>query len=1231
MAPKEVSVRVIGRFRPINKRETAEAEKRKWEEDYLRPCLISEDNKNVEVQASAKHTPRFSLDYFLPENTTQSTCFELVVLPIVKDNIQGINGTVFAYGQTGSGKTWSMFGPEGSVESLLKSVEHLGLIPRAATTMFDILEKSDRFAKYEVQLSVLEIYVRNELRDLLHPKKKGDKPLKIREGAKRIFVQGLKTTLVKSVADVLKYIAVANKHRTVSCTQMNATSSRSHSIFTLELKTVSKSGSKLSSRISFCDLAGSEKVGKTGAAGKQMQEGMAINQSLTCLGQVITALVEHRKPSFRDTALTHVLKDSLVGNCKTTILVCLSPHRFNVMETINTLRFAQRAKMIKNKFKVNKTRSAKELLRELKSKDEEIRLLKSQLQRAAMKAVSFALPAQGTPYIRFLYTGKNVKTIEKISKVDDEINAAVHKAKEKSKLGMLKTRLVIQDSDERKESCKEVLVLCDATSEYEKDALTKARDQLHSCLVQEEGILKTAEKVELLFQSTGDQKSGLSNEAQNLMVSEIKKLKAKVEEQKVTIGELEKKNEVLRIESNKLKINVEHTDELYADSLERIKNLEAQLHTRLDHVTELQTAIVRASTGRQDSMRMVRSLSMDLPQKPEVETVNSLKGLWRDTMRNASVPLSALSPQPVLLSPSQNEEKDGSSEVYPSDNEDYWRSSTNLPLPRPSILGMDRQSIRETLSLKLSPEDFTVELETEEELKRLFNMMRLELKNLHTFYMEAKDFEHIEQNKFFYDESFKVIVKTTGQFTQQVGVAFKEIDKLLSEITDYKERIATLERQNGHYENEMSAYRNVIDSIERSRNNMDEDDGFYGESLAAELGLDDGQQFSGYQQSTGSLEVVEEKTEASILLISNESDPDAIEELDGGDRLSVLKKFEQEKPAGHMKATTMSRTFTKQEKNAITSLLIKQEMILKGDLSNMEYDDSMGALFVDCSSDEEEDWDAPEIMKHVSEKPVIDWNLTEVIEFLNFIDKGRFQKFIPEFKRTLVNGEVLLSLQRTELKHEYSMNRGEITTIFQSICQLDNNYKRRLVRKYKKKKKKNYQGTHDRMVMSTVDWEGFLSKQNIIYPWEKKVEVGVGELVRLKDGREGRILFKGNTEFGEGIWLGVELTKGDGRNDGMVKGVRYFQARGSKHGIFIREQKVKEKLDLVLYQPPRLNRSAESLDLASPRRTSYATLTVYGDDLGDAEHDTRKLLDDIDRAEKLAAREQEWYLSSSTE
>jgi len=1231
MAPKEVSVRVIARFRPINSRETLEAKKRNWDKDYLRPCLISEDNKNVEVQASEKHVPRFSLDYFLPEDTTQATCFELVVLPIVKDNILGINGTVFAYGQTGSGKTWSMFGPEGSVESLLKSVEHLGLIPRAATTMFDILEKSDRFEKYEVELSVLEIYIRNELRDLLHPKKKGDKPLKIREGAKRIFVQGLKTTFVRSVADVLKYIAVANKHRTVSSTQMNATSSRSHSIFTLLLKTVSKSGSKLSSRISFCDLAGSEKVGKTGAAGKQMQEGMAINQSLTCLGQVITALVEHRKPCFRDTALTHVLKDSLVGNCKTTILVCLSPHRFNVMETINTLRFANRAKMIKNKFKVNKTRSPKELLRELKSKDQEIRILKQQLERAAMKSVSFSLPEQGTPYIRFFYTGKSISKFEKISKIDDEINSAIHKAKEKSKLGMLKTRLVTQESDEQKERCMEVLVFCDATSEFEKDELTKARDQLHSCLVLEDGILKSATKVELLFQTTGGQRPGLSDEAQQAMAINIKKFKAEIEELKHNTAELEKKNEALRIENDKLKITLEHTDELYGDGLQRIKELEDEMNNREGQFTELQAAIVRASSARQDSLRLLGAINLDLPERSEdeMETVQYLKGHWRDTMRKSVLPLSPLVP----ASSFHMEEKEESEGVYPSGDEDYFnRSSGLLSVERPSILGMDRQSIRETLKLKLNPEDFNVELESEEELKRSFDMMRLELKNLYAFYMDAKDFEQIEQEKVFFEESFKVVIRTTGQFTQQVGVAMKEVDKLLSEISDLKERIATLEKANEHYEHEICSYRNVVESMERGRDTPDYDQRFsYGESLAAELGLEEGQDRFG-ADSVVELEqdFEERKTEASVLLLPSESDQKLIEEIKGGDKLSGMQNFGESDKPSHSKASTMSRTFSKQEKTAITNLLIKQEMILKGELSNVDYGDSIGALLIDFSSDDEEDTDLPEISKHVSGKAVIDWNLSEVIEFLNFIDKGRFRKFIPEFKRTLVNGEVLLSLQRTELKHEYSMDRGEITTIFQSICQLDPDYKLRMKKKYKKKTKKRYQGTHDRMVMSTVDWEGFISKQNITFPWQKNIDCCVGELVRLKDGREGRVLFKGSTEFGQGVWLGVELTIGDGLNDGKVKGVRYFQAR-EKHGVFIREQKVKEKLDLQMWQPARLNRSASILDLASPRRSSYATITVYGDDPGDYDHSTQRLLDDIERAEKMAAKEQDWYLSTSTE
>merc|ERR1719193_981547 len=153
-------------------------------------------------------------------------------------------------------------------------------------------------------------------------------------------------------------------------------------------------------------------------------------------------------------------------------------------------------------------------------------------------------------------------------------------------------------------------------------------------------------------------------------------------------------------------------------------------------------------------------------------------------------------------------------------------------------------------------------------------------------------------------------------------------------------------------------------------------------------------------------------------------------------------------------------------------------------------------------------------------------------------------------------------------------------------------------------------GKHDQMIMSTVDWEGFMSKQQILYSWQL-VKCCVGELVRLKDGREGRILFKGTIHHREGIWLGLELTKGEGLNDGKVKGVRYFKARSDKHGIFIREQKVKEKLDMNMYQPPTLNRSASSLDLASPRYTNssaFSSVTVFGAELGELEYSTTRLL-----------------------
>jgi len=163
------------------------------------------------------------------------------------------------------------------------------------------------------------------------------------------------------------------------------------------------------------------------------------------------------------------------------------------------------------------------------------------------------------------------------------------------------------------------------------------------------------------------------------------------------------------------------------------------------------------------------------------------------------------------------------------------------------------------------------------------------------------------------------------------------------------------------------------------------------------------------------------------------------------------------------------------------------------------------------------------------------------------------------------------------------------------------------------------------MVMSTVDWDTFMMKQN-----KQIVECCVGDLVRLKDGREGRVLFKGPTEFSQGVWLGVELSKGEGLNDGMVKGVRYFQAQGSKHGAFVREQKIKEKLDMQIYKSLPLNRRISSLNLEASRASISSKATLLENTRGSV-GSTSMLLEDIEREEEKSAKEEEWCLSTSSE
>jgi len=197
--------------------------------------------------------------------------------------------------------------------------------------------------------------------DLIHPEVER---LKLWDATDGVFVEGLEPEIIENVGDVLKMLKIAKGNRKVSFTKMNAESSRSHCVLTFTVSTTLLDGTKRTGKLNFGDLAGCEKTKKTGAIGERLEEAKAINKSLSCLGAVMKALVDGREHvNYRDSKLTFMLKDSLGGNCKTTLMTAVSPHVFNCEETISTLRFAQRAKKIKTLVVQNEVHNIKSLLK----------------------------------------------------------------------------------------------------------------------------------------------------------------------------------------------------------------------------------------------------------------------------------------------------------------------------------------------------------------------------------------------------------------------------------------------------------------------------------------------------------------------------------------------------------------------------------------------------------------------------------------------------------------------------------------------------------------------------------------------------------------------------------------------------------------------------------------------------------------------------------------------------
>jgi len=416
------NIRVFTRIRPLSTKEKNEESK-----DSIKACEVS---KSITIE----NNRNFEFDGVLGPNSTQKEVYDKTAGKLIHNIFKGFNVTVLAYGQTGSGKTHTMSGGDA------KCHQNDGIIPRIINEIFEELKKLDPTKKeFKVELSYLEIY-NEEARDLLCD---NQSPLNIREHKDEgVVVQDLSLHNIKSPQQVAGIIESASKRRATASTAMNSVSSRSHSICTLHV-TISPSinldegsheiAEETKAKLTLVDLAGSERMKRTGAEGARMKEGININRGLFVLGQVVSALCEagqqqssntggtnNKHIKYRDSKLTRLLQDSLGGNSKTIMIACVSPADSNVEESINTLRYAERTRSIKNTAVRNIVTAITPA--EAAALRRENQMLKLQLFQAKAKLDSIS--SESTSSIPLIYTNHSHRTnnLSLDSRLDMKIN-----------------------------------------------------------------------------------------------------------------------------------------------------------------------------------------------------------------------------------------------------------------------------------------------------------------------------------------------------------------------------------------------------------------------------------------------------------------------------------------------------------------------------------------------------------------------------------------------------------------------------------------------------------------------------------------------------------------------------------------------------------------------------------------------------------------------------------------
>ncbi|XP_038849439.1 kinesin-like protein KIF3A isoform X2 [Salvelinus fontinalis] len=550
------NVKVVVRCRPLNQKERSMGHKQAVSVDENRGTITV--NK---LETTHEPPKTFTFDTVFGPDSKQLDVYNLTARPIIDSVLEGYNGTIFAYGQTGTGKTFTMEG--------VRAVPELrGIIPNSFAHVFGHIAKAEGDTRFLVRVSYLEIY-NEEVRDLLGKDQMQRLEVKERPDV-GVYIKDLSGYVVNNADDMDRIMTMGHKNRSVGSTNMNEHSSRSHAIFTITIecseKGVDGDQHVRMGKLHLVDLAGSERQGKTGATGQRLKEATKINLSLSTLGNVISALVDGKSTHvpYRNSKLTRLLQDSLGGNSKTMMCANIGPADYNYDETISTLRYANRAKNIKNKARINE--DPKDAL--LRQFQKEIEDLKKKLQEGEE------------------ISGSEGSGSEEMDEGDDEgREGGEGRRKRRGKKKKVSPDKMVEMQAKIEEERKEL----EAKLDMEEEERNKARAELEK---REKDLLKAQQEHHLLLEK-------LSALEKKVIVGGVDLL-AKAEEQEKLLQESNNELEERRRRAEQLRRELEEKEAERLDIEEKYTSLQEEAQGKTKKLKKVWTMLMAAKSEMAD-------------------------------------------------------------------------------------------------------------------------------------------------------------------------------------------------------------------------------------------------------------------------------------------------------------------------------------------------------------------------------------------------------------------------------------------------------------------------------------------------------------------------------------------------------------------------------------------------------------------------------------------------------